>query len=308
MLQNFTLKHTHTCWKRNTRLYVQHQGVTMHFSPTLPAALTVCGPVLDTAAHCCPLKWLSIPAETPPKMAPHHFNMHICSSPVRLPRLGWQLHWCGPSHLGSRTCRHTVPSSSWWDPVGHPQPGWHSARLQHLSQSMGFCTRGKKNPLEPIINSQTWVAAASDRRDSIQYSEYSTAEGLESVPLNIFPMSHWCWRERCVQQDILQMFTNICFSRRTDLAWHFPAQTWANNAATAFLTNTPGRGSSAGGRRHIHTHTFPPGRGPRPHSRLSDQSGHICCHTGSHLDFRSTHESVAGLKDNCLFVCFFLTE
>lgn len=48
------------------------------------------------------------------------------------------------------------------------------------------------------------------------------------------------------------MFTNICFWRRTDLAWHFPAQTSANNAATAFLTNTRGRGSSVDGRRHTY--------------------------------------------------------
>lgn len=52
----------------------------------------------------------------------------------------------------------------------------------------------------------------------------------------------------------------------------------------------------------IHTHTFLPGRGPRLHSLLSGLSGHICCHTESHLDFRSMHESAAGLKDkNCFF-------
>lgn len=95
------------------------------------------------------------------------------------------------------------------------------------------------------------------------------------------------------------MYTNICFSRRTNLAQHIPAQTLANSAATAFLTNTWGRGSCTDGSRRRRTRTSPPGHGPLPHSLLSDPSGHTCCHTESRLDFRSTRESVAGLKDKC---------
>lgn len=101
------------------------------------------------------------------------------------------------------------------------------------------------------------------------------------------------------------MHTNICFSRRTNLAWHIPAQTLANSAATAFLTNTcqegreAGRGSCADGSRRRRTRTSPPGHGPLLHSLLSGLSGHTCCHTESRLDFHSTRESVAGLKDKC---------
>lgn len=91
--------------------------------------------------------------------------------------------------------------------------------------------------------------------------------------------------------------TNICFSRRTKLAWHFPAQTLANNAATAFLTNTRGRGSCTDGSKRRHTRTSLPGHGLLLHSLLSDLSGHICCHTEWRLDFRSMHESVTDLKE-----------
>lgn len=93
------------------------------------------------------------------------------------------------------------------------------------------------------------------------------------------------------------MCTNICFSRRTELAWHFPAPTLANNAGTAFLTNTWGKGSRTGGSKLRHTHNSLPGSGLLLHSLFSALSGHICCHTGWHLDFRSTHGSVTGLKD-----------
>lgn len=118
------------------------------------------------------------------------------------------------------------------------------------------------------------------------------------------------------EQDILHMWTNICFSRRTILVWHSPAQTWANNAATAFLTNNGGRGSCTDGSKPGHTRTFLPAHGLLLHWLLSDPSGHICCHIEQHLDFRSMRESVTDLKDTfrkllciwsyfeALYVCF----
>lgn len=86
------------------------------------------------------------------KRTPQHSNMHICSDRRSLRCLGWWVHWLGPSHQGSRTCRRIAPSSSWWDPAGRPQPGWHSARLRHLSQSMGF--RTSLPALEPLLHSR----------------------------------------------------------------------------------------------------------------------------------------------------------
>lgn len=81
------------------------------------------------------------------------------------------------------------------------------------------------------------------------------------------------------------------------LAWHFPAPTLANNAGTAFLTNTWGKGSRTDGSKRGHTHSSLPGSGLLLHSLFSALSGHICCHTGWHLDFRSTHESVTDLRN-----------
>lgn len=219
---------TRVCWKpKHTRVHDQHaRSHGAFFTDVAQRNLYVgqfgtllCIAVLQSDFSCQRRK-------KPPKAAPRRFSRHICSSLVRLSCQSWQLHWCAQSHPGSTTCQHIVPSSSWSDPVGRPPPGWRSARLQHSSRSMGFCSQRKIHK-----RGSQWASVRTDQKHW----------------QNLSPTWRLCWRQRCVQQDILQMFTNICSSRRTDLAWHFPAQTLANNAATAFLTNTPGRGSCAGG-------------------------------------------------------------
>lgn len=150
--------------------------------------------------------------------APLYFSRHICSSrgppppPPSPPRWPWRC------RRGSRTCLRSAPSSSWWDPAADPQPGWRSVRWKRSSQSTGFCAKANADQESP-----------DDSPGSLNIL-YCAAR-LPSVPTKGVSSRISCtWR---------QIFAPGRRRNQADISM----QTLANNAATAFLTNSGGRGS-----------------------------------------------------------------
>lgn len=93
--------------------------------------------------------------------------------------------------------------------------------------------------------------------------------------------------------DILHMYTNICFFRRVT----FACARFGKQHSHCLLDKQSRERFMYRRIRMRLTRTSLPAHGLLLHSLLSDPSGRTCYHTEWRLDFHSTHESAADLKN-----------